>query len=160
MRLRAGWRLTSLGFFLQLADTNFRRQILFQLIISLKHLLLASHSTKPPPPAPAPAQPAPQQSNNSSAMLIPNAKSLAAKQAPPPAPAPAPTPAPAPAQAPGGPAAQRRKRQLMGEVTLSTEDDHWVRRLMSSCLDEWRATGAGSVRSLITRDEHWVRPSS
>jgi hypothetical protein len=131
--------------FLQLADTNFRRQILFQLIISLKHLLLASQSTRPSPPAPIPSQPSAPQPG----MLVPNAKSLVAKA---PISTPTPTPAPAATSAPG-----RRKRQLMGEVTLSSDDDQWVRRLMSNCLDEWRATGAGSVKSLIARDEHWVR---
>ncbi|KAG8781032.1 hypothetical protein FRC12_022325 [Ceratobasidium sp. 428] len=74
-------------------------------------------------------------------MLVPNAKSQTAKAT-----------TPTPAAAPG----QRRKRQLMGEVTLSADDETWVKRMMSSCLDEWRATGAGSIRSLIARDEHWV----
>ncbi|KAG9097535.1 hypothetical protein FRC06_007462, partial [Ceratobasidium sp. 370] len=123
---------------LELADTNFRRQILFQLVVALKHLLLASQSTKPPPaPTATPLTPALQP-----AMLVPNAKSQPAKAS---------TSTPA-AAAP----AQRRKRQLMGEVTLSSEDESWVRRMMSNCLDEWRATSAGSIRSLIARDEHWV----
>jgi hypothetical protein len=118
----------------------------------LKHLLLALQYAKPPP---APAQAAPsQQPNNASPMLIPNAKSLAAKQLPPPVPVPAP-PAPAPPTA-AALAAQQRRKRLMGDITLSAEDEQWVRRLMSSCLDEWRATGAGSVKELFTREEHWV----
>ncbi|KAJ1306562.1 hypothetical protein OPQ81_007563 [Rhizoctonia solani] len=127
---------------LELADTNFRRQILFQLMIMLKHLSLAIQYAKPPPapPAPAPTPTPPQQANNAPAMLIPNAKSLAAKQQPP---------------APVPPPPQRRKR-LMGDINVPAEEEQWVRRTMSSCLDEWRATGAGSVKELFTREEHWV----
>ncbi|KDN49642.1 hypothetical protein RSAG8_01707, partial [Rhizoctonia solani AG-8 WAC10335] len=44
----------------------------------------------------------------------------------------------------------------MGDITVPAEEEQWVRRLMSSCLDEWRATGAGSVKELFIREEHWV----
>ncbi|QRV73785.1 THO complex subunit 1 [Ceratobasidium sp. AG-Ba] len=133
---------------LELADTNFRRQILFQLVIILKHLMQASQASKPPQtttPTSA-ATPTPQP-----ALLVPNAKSQsqAPKQ-------PTPTPTPAPASAPAPGLQQRRKRQLLGEVALSADDETWVKRMLSNCFDEWRATGAGSIRSLIARDEHWV----
>ncbi|KAG8731943.1 hypothetical protein FRC11_001439 [Ceratobasidium sp. 423] len=142
---------------LELADTNFRRQILFQLMIMLKHLSLAIQYAKPPPAPPSPAS-TPQPANNTPAMLIPNAKSLAAKQQPPPIPAPAPaptTPAPPPLT-PAALAAQQRRKRLMGDITVPVEEEQWVRRLMTSCLDEWRATGAGSVKELFIREEHWV----
>ncbi|CAE6461706.1 unnamed protein product [Rhizoctonia solani] len=144
---------------LELSDTNFRRQILFQLMIMLKHLSLAIQYAKPPPapPASAPA-PAAQQTTNTPGMLVPNAKSLAAKQLPP---SPVSAPALALALAPPPPtpaalAAQQRRKRLMGDIIVPAEDEQWVRRLMSSCLDEWRATGAGSVKELFTREEHWV----
>ncbi|CAE7179199.1 unnamed protein product [Rhizoctonia solani] len=143
---------------LELADTNFRRQILFQLMIMLKHLSLAIQYAKPPPTPPSPA-PAPQQANNAPPMLVPNAKSLAAKQQPPaPVPVLAPTPTtPAPPPlTPAALAAQQRRKRLMGDITVPAEEEQWVRRLMTSCLDEWRATGAGSVKELFTREEHWV----
>ncbi|CAE6468783.1 unnamed protein product [Rhizoctonia solani] len=142
---------------LELADTNFRRQILFQLMIMLKHLSLAIQYAKPPPAPPAStATPAPQQTNNAPAMLIPNAKSLAAKQ-PAPSASPAPTPVSAPPPlTPAALAAQQRRKRLMGDIVVPAEEEQWVRRLMSSCLDEWRATGAGSVKELFTREEHWV----
>ncbi|CAE6536631.1 unnamed protein product [Rhizoctonia solani] len=144
---------------LELADTNFRRQILFQLMIMLKHLSLAIQYAKPPPapPSPAPAS-TPQQANNAPAMLIPNAKSLAAKQQPSPTPTPTPAPtAPAPLPlTPAALAAQQRRKRLMGDIIVPAEEEQWVRRLMTSCLDEWRATGAGSVKELFIREEHWV----
>ncbi|KAG8699631.1 hypothetical protein FRC09_006501, partial [Ceratobasidium sp. 395] len=108
---------------LELADTNFRRQILFQLVITLKHLLLAL--PKPSPSAPTTVTPTPSTPAAQPVMLVPNAKSQTAKAT-----------TPTPMAAPG----QRRKRQLMGEVTLSPDDETWVKRMMSSCLDEWRAT--------------------
>ncbi|CAE6412785.1 unnamed protein product [Rhizoctonia solani] len=145
---------------LELADTNFRRQILFQLMIMLKHLSLAIQYAKPPPvptASPSPA-PAPQQTSNASPMLVPNAKSLASKQQPASVPVPTPppaTPAP-PSLTPAALAAQQRRKRLMGDITVPAEEEQWVRRLMSSCLDEWRATGAGSVKELFIREEHWV----
>ncbi|CUA78331.1 THO complex subunit 1 [Rhizoctonia solani] len=147
---------------LELADTNFRRQILFQLMIMLKHLSLAIQYAKPPPvptASPSPA-PAPQQTSNASPMLVPNAKSLASKQQPASVPVPVPTPPPAtpapPSLTPAALAAQQRRKRLMGDITVPAEEEQWVRRLMSSCLDEWRATGAGSVKELFIREEHWV----
>ncbi|QRW16882.1 THO complex subunit 1 [Rhizoctonia solani] len=143
---------------LELADTNFRRQILFQLMIMLKHLSLAIQYAKPPPAPPASTPtPPPQQASNTTAMLIPNAKSLAAKQPASPAPTLAPIPAPAPAPlTPAALAAQQRRKRLMGDIVVAVEEEQWVRRLVSSCLDEWRATGAGNVKELFTREEHWV----
>ncbi|KAH7335531.1 THO complex subunit 1 transcription elongation factor-domain-containing protein [Rhizoctonia solani] len=143
---------------LELADTNFRRQILFQLMIMLKHLSLAIQYAKPLPAPPASTPtPASQQATNVSPMLIPNAKSLAAKHQPA-APSPSPTPVvPAPPSlTPAALAAQQRRKRLMGDITVPAEEEQWVRRLMSSCLDEWRATGAGSVKELFIREEHWV----
>ncbi|KEP54851.1 THO complex subunit 1 transcription elongation factor [Rhizoctonia solani 123E] len=146
---------------LELADTNFRRQILFQLMIMLKHLSLAIQYAKPTlaPASPSPAS-APQQPINAPPMLVPNAKSLAVKQQPPtPSPSPVPPAAAAsvpPPLTPAALAAQQRRKRLMGDITVSAEDEQWVRRLMSSCLDEWRATGAGSVKELFIREEHWV----
>ncbi|KAF8757585.1 THO complex subunit 1 transcription elongation factor [Rhizoctonia solani] len=99
----------------------------------------------------------PQQASNTTAMLIPNAKSLAAKQPASPAPTLAPIPAPAPAPlTPAALAAQQRRKRLMGDIVVAVEEEQWVRRLVSSCLDEWRATGAGNVKELFTREEHWV----